>query len=255
MENKTKTSWEVKDRTYILKGKDTPIVSKIPSRHTQRKPLMWLDPEKGYQRELRYATNQQSSLVDEQQGVATLGHIVFRNGALFVKKELQSLQKMLSLYHPFKDVLYTEKDNVVEAENDLEWMELEVEALNIAVQLDIDMAESILRVDQGSKVSKMTSKEIKRDVLLFAKREPLYFLELCNDDSIELRNFGVKAVEAGILQLSADQRVFTAGKEKRKLFTVPFDEHPYSALAAWFKTDEGMEVYKSMTKKVKTIKK
>jgi hypothetical protein len=134
-------------------------------------------------------------------------------------------------------------------------MELEVEALNIAVQLDIDMAESILRVDQGSKVSKMTSKEVKRDVLLFAKRDPLYFLELCNDDTIELRNFGVKAVEAGMLQLSADQRVFTAGKERRKLFTVPFDEHPYSALAAWFKTDEGMEVYKAMTKKEKQIKK
>jgi hypothetical protein len=89
-------------------------------------------------------------------------------------------------------------------------------------------------------------------VVLFAKTNPVYFLELCNDDSIELRNFGVKAVEAGILQLSADQRVFTAGKEKRKLFTVPFDEHPYSALAAWFKTDEGMDVYKAMTKKVKT---
>ena len=26
--------------------------------------------------------------------------------------------------------------------------------------------------------------------------------------------------------------------------TVPFEEHPYSALAAWFKTDEGIEVLK-----------
>ena len=253
MENKkTKTPvWEMKDRTYILKGRDTPIVSKLPSKHTQRKPLLWLDPEKGYQRELRYATNQRSPLVEEQQGVATLGHIVFRNGALMVKKELQSLQKLLSLYHPLKDVLYVEKDDVKAAEIDLEYMELEVEALNIAIALDIDQSEAILRVEQGSKVSKMTSKEVKRDVLLFAKNNPLYFLELCNDDTIELRNFGVKAVESGALQLSADQRVFTAGKAKRKLFTVPFDEHPYSALAAWFKTDEGMEVYKSMSKKVK----
>ena len=32
--------------------------------------------------------------------------------------------------------------------------------------------------------------------------------------------------------------------------TVPFDEHPYSALAAWFKTDEGVEIYKSVAKKL-----
>jgi len=162
MENKkTSPKWEVKDRTYVLKGKDTPIISKLPSRHTQRKPLLWLDPDKGYQRELRYATNQRSPLVDEQTGVATLGHIVFRNGALIVKKEQQALQKMLSLYHPMKEVLYTEKDEVRKAEIDLNFIELEVEALNIAVSLDIEMAESILRVEQGSKVSKMTSKKLK----------------------------------------------------------------------------------------------
>jgi hypothetical protein len=252
MENKTKTpKWEVKDRTYVLKGDKTPIVSKIPSRHTQRKPLLWMDPEKGYQRELRYATNQPSPLVDEQKGVSTLGHIVFRNGALVVKAKDQNLQKLLSLYHPLKDVLYREQDEVKAAEIDLDYMEMEVEAMNIAMDLDVDQAEAIMRVESGSKVSKMTSKEIKRDVVLFARRNTVYFLELCQDDTIELRNFGVKCVEAGIINLSADQRTFTMGKTKGKLLTVPFDEHPYSALAAWFKTDEGMEVYKTLSKKIK----
>jgi hypothetical protein len=31
---------------------------------------------------------------------------------------------------------------------------------------------------------------------------------------------------------------------------VPFDENPYSAFAAWLKTDEGVEVYKSIQKRV-----
>jgi hypothetical protein len=31
---------------------------------------------------------------------------------------------------------------------------------------------------------------------------------------------------------------------------IPFDEHPYSALAAWFKTDEGMEIYNSIDKRL-----
>jgi hypothetical protein len=30
--------------------------------------------------------------------------------------------------------------------------------------------------------------------------------------------------------------------------TVPFDENPYSAMAAYFKTDEGVEVFRSVEK-------
>jgi len=32
--------------------------------------------------------------------------------------------------------------------------------------------------------------------------------------------------------------------------TVPFDENPYSAMAAYFKTDEGTEVLRSIEKKL-----
>ena len=32
--------------------------------------------------------------------------------------------------------------------------------------------------------------------------------------------------------------------------TVPFDENPYSAMAAYFKTDEGIEVLMSIEKKL-----
>ena len=66
-----------------------------------------------------------------------------------------------------------------------------------------------------------------------------------------LRNFGIRAVEMGILKLSQDQRTFVWGSNNRKLMTVPFDEHPYNALAAWFKTDEGMEVYSTIEKRLK----
>lgn len=32
--------------------------------------------------------------------------------------------------------------------------------------------------------------------------------------------------------------------------TVPFDQHPYGALAQYFKTDEGIDLMKSITKKL-----
>ena len=117
--------------------------------------------------------------------------------------------------------------------------------------MEVDDAEAILRVEQGSSVSKMSSKEIKRDLLLFAKNNASLFLELANDENVALRNFGIKAVEANIIDLSQDQRTFSWASNKRKLMTVPFDENPYSALASRFKTDEGMEVYRSVQKKLK----
>ena len=107
-----------------------------------------------------------------------------------------------------------------------------------------------MRVENGSKVSTMTSKELKRDLLLFAKKNPSLFLDLVNDDNVHLRNFGIKATEMGIIKLSQDQRTFMWGSNDRKLMNVPFDEHPYSALAAWFKTDEGMEVFSSIEKRL-----
>jgi hypothetical protein len=246
-----KETWEIKDRYYHLLNNNSPLTFRINSRHSTRKPLMYFDEEKGYNRELRYATNMRSPFVDEQQGPATLGHIVFENGVLMVPKSQVALQKLLSIYHPNKNKIYAERDSVKVAVDELDNLELEVQAMNTAVNMDVDKAEAILRVEKGSKVSQLSSKELKRDLLIFAKQNPSLFLDLTEDENIELRNFGIKAVEVGILKLSQDQRTFTWGSNNRKLLNIPFDENPYSALAAWFKTDEGVEVYKNIEKKLK----
>jgi hypothetical protein len=242
----SKPAWEIKDRIYKLKSGKTPLTATIQSRN-----LYWFDEEKGYERELKYAVNQRTPFVDEFKGEARLEHIVFNDGVLVVPKEKQTLQKLLSLYHPQNGKKYIEIDNEKNAEEELDMLELEVEALNLATSIDVDQAEAILRSEIGNKVSKMTSKELKRDLLLFARRNPFLFLELANDDNINIRNMGIKAVEQGIINLSNDQRTFTWASNGRKLITVPFDENPYSALAAYFKTDDGIEVYQTVEKRLK----
>ena len=244
-----KPSWEIKDRTYILKGSFTPLTLTLPSRHSARFPLLWFDEETGEQKELRYATNQNSPLVEEQKGESTLGHVMFKNGTLFVPKQKQNLQKLLSIYHPALNGKYYEFSKVEKATDDLVYLEMEIEALNAAKSMEIDQAEAILRVEVGSEVSKMTSREIKRDLMMFAKRNPDLFIDLANDENVQLRNFAIKATEAAIIKLSADQRTFVWASNGKKLMTVPFDEHPYSAMAAFFKTDEGLEIFKSIEKK------
>ena len=237
--------WEIKNRVYYLKGNKKPL-----SRSIRSSNIYYFDEEKGYERELKYCTNQKTPFVDEMKGDQRLEHIIFRNGALFVGKEKTILQKLLSLYHPHKDQLFYEHKPVEIAKNQLDWLEFEVEALKVAKDMDIDMAEAILRAEIGSEVNNLSSKELKRDLLLFARKNPKLFLELTTDDNVKLRNFGIKAVENGILLLSQDQRYFKWRSTGRKIMTVPFDEHPYSALAAWFKTDEGMEIYSNIEKRM-----
>ena len=246
-----KDSWEIKDRTYILKGGKEPLTFTIPGKHTRKHALLWFDPKTNTQRELRYATNQASPFADEQKGEATLGHIIFRDGTLNVPKENQALQKLLSLYHPMKDHRYTEHLPVMIAEDELDVIEWEIDALNTAKNMDIEHAEAIVRVEYGSKVNKLSSKELRRDLLLLAKKNPKLFLSLAADENVKLRNFAVTACEQGIIKMAQDQKSFKWGTNDRKLMTVPFDENPYSALASWFKTDEGVEVYKSIEKRLK----
>ena len=242
---KPKNEWEIKDRTYLLKGGKQPL-----SRSIKSADIYFFDEEKGYERELKYCANQRTCFVDEMKGDQRLEHIIFRSGQLFIPKEKTVLQKLLSLYHPHRDKLYEEFKPAAIAADEIDVLEQQVEALVAARNIDIDMAEAIMRVEVGSKVSDLSSKELRRDLLVFARNNPKLFLELADDENVMLRNFGIRAVEAGILRLSSDQRNFLWGSNGRKLMVIPFDEHPYTALAHWFKTDEGMEIYTNIEKRL-----
>jgi len=242
---KPSNEWEVKDRMYLLTGSKKPLSRSIKSAN-----IYYFDEEKGYERELKYCQNQKTPFVDEMKGDQRLEHIVFRAGSLFVEKEKVTLQKLLSLYHPHKDKIYEEYRPAELAADEIDVLEMQVDALTAARNVDIDMAEAIMRVEKGSEVSNLSSKELRRDLLVFARNNPKLFLELADDDNVMLRNFGIKAVEAGILRLSSDQRNFIWGSNGRKVMVIPFDEHPYTALAHWFKTDEGMEIYSNIEKRL-----
>ena len=242
MKTKVK-NWEIKDRTYILSIGYSPLTYTIPTTG-----LIWFDEENGINRELRYARNQRSLVVEDQDGHVRLEHVSFVDGVLNVPKENPLLQQLLSLYHPKKDRWY-ELDTAAEAADEIDTIELEMKAIALVQDLDIEHLEAIMRTELGSSVSKMSSKEIKRDAYRFAKHDPELFIELSEDEDIKLRNLANRAVESGIIKLTEDNTVFKFANGK-KIMTVPFDQHPYAALASYFKTDEGVDLMKSITKKL-----
>ena len=254
MKTKTKnpsveSNWDIKDRTYILTGGKAPLTWTIQSRHTARKPLLWFDESTGEQREIRYATNQKTVFVDEQKGNATLSHIVFTDGILEVSKQQQALQKLMSIYHAQVNKLWVEVDEEAQAYDEVSNIEVELEALNLVRTLDVEHLEAIMRTELGSSVSSMSTKELKRDAYLFARKDPNLFIELSKDDDIKLRNLANRAVELGIIELTDENTIFRFSNGK-KIMQVPFDQHPYGALAQYFKTDEGVDLMKSITKKL-----
>ena len=97
--NTKSDNWELKDRTYYLMNGKTPL-----SRSIKGSGIYYFDEDLGYERELKYTENQRTVFVDEMKGDQRLSHVIFRGGALHVPREKTILQKLLSLYHPERNV-------------------------------------------------------------------------------------------------------------------------------------------------------
>ena len=171
------------DKAYKLTRDAAPLSYMLPSHHSRRFPLLHFDQETGVNRPLRYATNQKSPFEDEQDGNAILEPIIFEDGFLFVRKENQVLQQFLH-FHPQKGSIFVEVDKAKEASEELDYVEMEINALIEANNLTLEKRVSLARVLLGSSVDKMSSPEIKRDILLFAKNNPIEFLEALDDPMI-----------------------------------------------------------------------
>ena len=242
--------WVLKDRTYLLAGGASPLTWTVSTRHKAKAPLLWFNEEEGVQKEIRYASNQNSLFVEDQDGHVTMEHVIFQDGVLHVPRAKVQLQQLMSLYHPHAGKLWFEHDVEVIAKDDLAEIEIELEAMQLVATLDIEHLEAILRTEVGSSVVDMSSKEIKRDCFLFAKHNPKLFIDVANDEDIKLRNLANRAVETGILDLTDEGTIFRFKANGKKVMTVPFDQHPYAALAQFFKTDDGVAIMKSIMKKI-----
>lgn len=245
----TQPQWEVKDRIYILKGNRTPVNFILRSRHHLNKPLQYFDGT--MTRSLRFASNQTSVFEDEQHGDVTLPAIIFKDGKLVIAKEQVLLQQFLSIYHPDLNKEYEEFDPNKLAEAEIASEEEKLDAQNLVREMDIEDLEAIARVALDGSISDMTSKELRRDMLLYARKNPAEVMDLAQDENIKLRNLAVRAVEMGVIFIKDDNRtVCWNNKTKDKIVTVPYGENVYSALAAFFKTDDGLDVLQGITNKL-----
>ncbi len=235
------------DKAYKLTRDTAPLSLILASRHTNRFPLLHFDEKTGLNRPLRYARNQNSPFQDEQDDNAILEPIVFEDGFLFVRKNNQVLQQFLAL-HPGNGRVFVEINKAKEAAEVVEDLNLEVDALIEARQLEVEQVENMARVLFQRDVSRVTTSELRRDILIFAKENPKGFLKLLQDPLLKLNATIQSFVDKSLVQLRNNKKEvwFNTPSNKKKMCNIPYGEDPLYIMASYFHSDDGVEVYKHL---------
>lgn len=239
------------EKVFLLKGGQEPLTFILQSRNTRRSPLLWFDEEKGINRPLRYARNQKSPFEDEQDDNAIVEPIIFENGILKVDKYDTVLYKFLE-YHPKNGILFEEFVAERDAEKEIEEMNYEVDALIAAREMSIDKCEEILRELIGGRVENMTSKEVRRDVLVFARNNPYELLTMAGDPDVKMKNNVAKFFDMNIIQFRNKNKdvYFNLPNSKKRMLTIPEGEDGMEAVKMFFETEEGEPVYNKLCREL-----
>ena len=243
-----KTKEKFVNKIYKLTRERAPLSYMLPTRNTKRYPLLWFDEESGENKALRYARNQKSPFEDEQDGNILLDPIVFEDGFLSVPKNNQVLQRFLEI-HPLNGFQFEEVNTERDAAAELEVIGAEADALIAARELTIDEAETISKVLFGKDTSRLTSAEIKRDLLVFAKNEPEEFLNILDDPMINLQGLVQTFFDEGVLIMKKKGEVhFNTKSNKKRMLVVPPGEDRLFIIATFLQSDDGVEALKLLEK-------
>jgi len=233
------------NKSYRLLNGRRPLSYTIPSRNSSRSPLLWFDEEQGINRPLRYARNQKSPFEDEQDGNAILEPVVFEDGMLMVERSNQALQEFLH-YHPQNGMVFEEINREYDAAKELEAATVELDAQVMAMELPLEKMITVCRVFLGNAVDRMTTPELKRDLLMFAKTQPVELVDIINDPMLDLQDLVMNLFEAKLIKFSKSKKEvwYNLKSNKKKMMTIPHNTDPYYMVGTYLQSDDGLEMFK-----------
>jgi len=237
------------DKVYKLVKNSAPLSYMLPTRHTAQFPLLYFDEETGVNRALRYARNQKSPFEDEQDGNVVLEPIIFEDGFLTVPRTNPVLQQFL-FYHPSNGMAFQEVNEERDATAEVDRLNAEVDALLAARDLKVEQVEMISRVLFNRDVTKVSTSELRRDILVYAKNRPEEFLDIVNDPTLKLQATVSLLFEKGFLAFRKNQKEvwFNTNTNKTKMLNVPYGEDSMFIVSSFLQSDEGIENYKLLEK-------
>lgn len=242
------------DKVYKLTRNAAPLTYMLPTRNTRRYPLLHFDEEQNVNRPLRYAVNQKSPFEDEQDGNAIMEPIIFEDGFLRVPKNNPVLQEFL-YYHPMNGKVFTEVNHEKDAAQEIEKLNTEVDALIEARTLTVEQLEILGRVLFGKDTTNMTTAELRRDMLIYARKNPANFLNALKDPMLKLQSNVHRFFDAKLLVFKNNRKdvFFNTPSNKKKLITIPYGQDPMFIVASYLQSDEGIEVLKLLESELELV--
>lgn len=212
------------------------IVFKIPTRTTV------FDKESKRVREIRYCPNEPSIFTDEQSENAQRDHILFRNKMLFVPSEKPNLLEFL-MKHPGNKAnggnLFEVVDKSRSAEEELEREFTQFEA--VAMVRDKDLSELLpVAMFLGINTNRKSA-EIRRDLLMDAKKNPTRFVELFDNPQVKCKSAVLQAIDFQILNKKADGMYWF--DTNRLIVTAAAGLDPVDVMTRFCLTEKGASTY------------
>lgn len=256
---------KAKARVYRLSNGKTSPTFQLHSKDSEARALIEFDEETGENRSLRYCANQKSYYADKQDKHARLTPILFIDGVLVVQPKDKLLIDFLAIHPDNKNnggSKFYEQDFAAEARAEMNRMDLEDQARDLARELSSSEGIRVL-IEFGDRATEdKTSDEIKRDLRVYARRDPERFMEVAGmptstDSAIEDLFF--KAVELKVLQVRelTDRddvmKMYPKEVENGRKMLIRFNagEDQMKKLEEFFKTKDGQKEFIELEKQVR----
>lgn len=247
---------ELKDRIFILSNGRSPLTFSIANKHTPSRPLLYTDTESRRQRALRYARNQDSVFVDEQNDFAIVEQIVFQDGKLIVSKNNFQLQKFLDM-HPDNELngghVFYEYDSEKIAQQNMQALDAELEAMIAIKNMDFDKLKSLASLFLSGNIDKMQSSEIRHNMILIAREDPHEILQAIDNPDTEVDAIAKRAIDDGYVFVKGGKDLhYNLKTNKTKILTIKHGMTTKDALSQWLQSDAGLEFYELLRDKFST---
>lgn len=203
------------------------------------------DKQQNKVRQIRYCPNEPSVYVEEQSEHARREHIIFRDKMLFVPAEKPNLLEFLAL-HPDnkanggKLFEMIDKSRSAEEELDREFSQFEA----VAMVRDKDLSELLPVAMYLGINTNRKSAEIRRDLLMDAKKNPTRFIELFDNPSVKCKSAILQALDFQILNKKADGMYWF--DTNRLIVTAAAGLDPVEVMTRFCLTEKGAPVYEKV---------
>jgi hypothetical protein len=94
----------------------------------------------------------------------------------------------------------------------------------------------------------MTSKEVRRDIMVYARNNPYEFLLVAGDPTVKMKNDIAKMFEMNIIQFRNKGKdvYFNLPNNRKRMMTIPEGEDKDAAVFEFFKSEEGEPIYNKL---------